>query len=350
MPRIFFPSPQSRQTYFDSIKKSSQLPWRQIASLCKISFRHLSDLKRGKYSLSQSKADFILEKFYVRLPKDVIIKEDKWHILTAAKLGGQRHFELYGPPVATKETRSRGGINSLKTHKLQNIGFVVAKNIARVSENIKLAEIVGAFMGDGGLTRRQACITLNYKTDRRYAYYLKSLIEKTFKINVSLLEEPHRSTFKVVVNSVKFVAFLYNKGLPIGDKLRNGLDIPKWIYKRKSWQQACLRGLLDTDGCTYIDHHKYKDKTYGHIGIAFTSYSVSLLSNIWKILKNLGYSPTVSTKLRVLLRREKEVLRFFQEFKPSNSRHYDKLREFLEEYRSGCNGAASKAAVAVRPP
>ncbi len=111
-----------------------------------------------------------------------------------------------------------------------------------------------------------------------------------------------------------------------------------------------MRGLLDTDGCTYIDHHKYKGKVYGHIGLAFTSYSSYLLESIAKILKDLGYSPTISTKLRVLLRREKEVLRFFQEFKPSNPRHYDKLREFLEEYRSGRNGAASKAAVAARLP
>lgn len=179
-----------------------------------------------KYSLSQLKADLIKEKFGVELPKEVLIRKDKWYIPMAAKLGGLRHFELYGPPSATKESRRKGGLNSIKIHKLRRTNFVIAKTIVRARNNEDLAEVIGAF----------------------------------------------------------------------------------------------------------------------------TSYSFNLLESIDKILKNLGYSPTVSTKLRVLLRREKEVLRFFQEFKPSNPRHYDKLRGFLEEYRSGCNGAASKAAVAVRLP
>lgn len=350
MARIFFSDSLSRQNYFNTIKEVSQLAWDNIAKECKVSIRHLTDLKRGKYSLSQLKADLIREKFGVELPQGIVFKEDNWHISIAAKLGGQRHFELYGPPPATKESRRKGGFNSLKTHKFRHTGFVVAKAIIKAPKNARFAEIVGAFMGDGGMTLRQAQVTLNFKTDKEYAVYLRDLIKSVFKINVGLFERPHRSTIEIVVNSVKLVSFLNRKGLPVGDKLRQGLDIPKWVYKRKVWQRACLRGLLDTDGCTYIDHHKYKGKAYGHIGLAFTSYSSYLLESIAKILKNLGYSPTISTKLRVLLRREKEVLRFFQEFKPSNHRHYGKLREFLEEYRSGCNGAASKAAVVVRLP
>ncbi len=231
MARIFFSDPLSRQNYFNTLKEVSQLAWDNIAKECKVSLRHLTDLKRGKYSLSQLKADLIREKFGVELPQNIVVKEDNWHISLAATLGGQRYFELYGPPPATKESRRKGGFNSRKTHKLHHTGFiVVAKTIVKAAKNARLAEIIGAFMGDGGLTLKQACITLNFKTDKQYALYLRDLIERLFKINVSLLERPHRSTIDVVVSSVKLVSFLNGKGLPIWNKLKQGLYVPKWIY------------------------------------------------------------------------------------------------------------------------
>lgn len=317
MPRIYFPDARSRQNYFDAIKEVSKLAWTDIAVECKVSIRHLTDLRNGVYSISQPRTNLIREKFGIELPENVIFKEDYWYIPKAAELGGKRHFELYGPPPATRASRRKGGFNSRRINILRHTGFVVAKTIVKAPKNTNLAEIIGALMGDGGLTLTQVHITLNFKTDKEYAIYLKDLIEKLFKINVSLFERPHRSTIDLVASSIKLISFLKGKGLPVGDKIRQGLDIPEWIYKRKEWQRACLRGLLDTDGCTYVDHHKYKDRIYGHIGLAFTSYSSNLIKSIAKILQNLGYSPTISTRMRVLLRREKEVLRFFKEFKPS---------------------------------
>lgn len=349
MPRVYF-THKTREEYFKNLKRLSRLSWFDLAEKLNISDRHFRDCRRGIYSISTSISDNIFEKYGLELPKQVSIKSDMWYISKAAKLGGKRHFELYGSPPATIASRRKGGFNSRRINILHHTGFIVAKTIIRAPENTNLAEVIGAFMGDGGLTLTQAHITLNFKTDKEYAIYLRSLIERLFKINVSLYERPNRSTIDVVVSSVKLISFLKRKGLPVGDKIRQGLDIPEWIYKRKEWQRACLRGLLDTDGCTYIDHHKYKDKIYGHVGLAFTSYSSKLIESIAKILQNLGYSPTVSTRMRVLLRKEKEVLRFFKEFKPSNPRHYGKLREFLEGYRSGYNGFASKATVRVIGP
>lgn len=203
-------------------------------------------------------------------------------------------------------------------------------------------------MGDGSLTPSQTSIYLNIKTDKPYARFLRKQLLALFGVNVAVRENCKESVVVVCISSSRLVGFLHRKGLPIGDKLRNGLDIPSWIYTRKSWLRACLRGMLDTDGCTYIDHHLYKDKKYGHLGIAYTTYSPALKKNITKALKILGYAPTLTTKHRVLLRREKEILRFFGEIVPSNKRHYAILNRFLEEYRSGYNGTASKAVVAAR--
>lgn len=344
MGRIFF-SEVDRDLYFSSLKKLSGLSWNSLAKSIEISDRQLRDWKKGIYSIPESYAKRFESKFGLGLPRNIVIKETNWHIRAAAKLGGKRRFELHGSP-GTPEGRRKGGINSIKIHQLSNTGFKVSKTILIPNKNEGLAEAIGAIMGDGSLSPMQLQVSLNIKTDRDYANYLKNLFERLFKIQVSIHEREQYSTITLVASSNKLVSFLNINGLPIGNKIMQNIDIPDWIHQRKAWQRACLRGLFDTDGCTYIDRHRYKMKLYGHIGVAFTSYSPPLLQSINKALNDLNYHPTLTTKMRVLLRQEKEIFKFFQEIKPSNIRHFNKLKEFLEEYRSGRNGAVSKTAVA----
>lgn len=345
MDRIFFSTAEDRNIYFSSLKKISGLSWCLLAKEIKISNRQLTDWRKGVYSLPKSYAELFEIKFELRLPKDVFIKEDKWHLQEAAKAGGRKRIELYGSP-GTPEGRRKGGINSINTHILNNTGFNVSKPILVPNKNEDLAEVIGAIMGDGGMSTMQIQITLNFFTDKEYACYLKNLLEKLFGVSVSLIEREKNSTVVLLISSKKAVSFLHKNGLLIGNKIKQNIDFPGWINQRKAWQRACLRGLFDTDGCTYIDHHHYKTKQYGNIAVAITSYSASLLQSIYKALDNLNFHPTITSKNTVLLRREKEVYRFFREIKPSNKRHFKKLKEFLEEYRSGRNGAVSKAVVA----
>lgn len=344
MGRIFF-SEVDRDLYFSSLKKLSGLSWNSLAESIEISSRQLRDWRKGIYSLPESYAKRFENEFGLELPKNIVIKKTNWHIQAAAKLGGERRFKLHGSP-GTPEGRRKGGINSIKIHQINNTGFKVSKSILIPNKNEELAEAIGAIMGDGSLSPMQLQISLNIKTDRDYANYLKNLLEKLFKIQVSVYERAQYSTITLAASSNKLVSFLNKNGLPVGNKIMQNIDIPEWIHQRKAWQRACLRGLFDTDGCTYIDRHHYKMKLYGNIGVAFTSYSPPLLKSINRSLTNLDYHPTLTTKRRVLLRREKEIFKFFQEIKPSNIRHFNKLKEFSEEYRSGRNGAVSKMAVA----
>lgn len=292
-----------------------------------ISRRTLTDIKRGKYSLSSKIKELVYERYSLALPRQIETKKDRWHVLKAARLGAKRYRELYGPLIGTPESRRRGGLNSLKTPR----------------KSVMLAEIIGVFMGDGNMSKRQAHIFLNLEKDRQYANYLKDKIEKLFGVKISLSSRPIDTRLVLTASSTKLISFLNKCGLPIGNKIKQGIDIPKWVSHSNTWLRACLRGLFDTDGCTYIDHHRYKDKVYGHICVAITSYSRNLLRSIYKSLVSLGYKPTISDNRNVLIRREAEVLRFFREIQPQNKVHYDKIRLFQEEYRSGHNGAASKA-------
>lgn len=343
MSRIFFLEETSRKKYFTSLSKLSGLPLKLLSQRIGISRRQLTDIKRGKYSLPSLTAKKINEEFGLNLPKDVEVKNDHWHTKEAGKIGLKKHFEIYGSSPSTFESRRKGGLNSLKTHKLKNTGFFLIKEIKIPLKNTKLAELMGALAGDGGLSSKQMNFYLNLKKDQPYADILTNIINELFRVKVSQIKREKVSTLVLTVSSTRLICFLRNCGLPVGNKIKQGIDIPSWVYKHKSWEKAFIRGLFDTDGCTYVDHHKYKNKIYGHISIAITSYSNVLLSNVYGLLLDLGYKPTINNKRNVLLRRENEVLKFFREIKPHNKAHKEVLEKFKEEYRSGRNGAASKA-------
>lgn len=241
-----------------------------------------------------------------------------------------------------------GYYNIVQTRLLRWPNKSHRKSILIPKESMELAELMGVVFGDGGIDSNwQVVISLNAISDLAYASFLCDLFMKLFGIDVVFRKRKGENCLLIVCSSSNVVDFLVSKGAIRGNKIVGGLDIPEWIMENRDYSIACLRGIMDTDGCTYIDHHNYKEKTYGHIGISIASKSEYLLRSMYLILKGLGYSPTLTTKWRIILRKEKEVLRFFEEIKPSNSRHYKVFNKFLEEYRSGHNGTVSKAVIRV---
>lgn len=344
MTRIFFPNSNSANNYFCTLKEKSKLSWKLLAIKLNISDRQLRDWKANKCSFPGSVANFVKTKYGLELPLEISAKKDNWHVKDAARKGARRRFEIYGD-FGTLEGRIKGGTNSIKTHKIRGTGFFLVKKIKRPRPCAKLAEIIGVLIGDGGITNRQVRVSLNSKTDKLYANYLTNLFYGTFGISVSTVNRNRQLSIDLVMSSKKLVNYLNRKGLPIGNKIKQGLDVPRWVNNRKAWQKACLRGLFDTDGCTYIDHHLINGKVYANLGLSFTTYSRNLFDNYARILRHLSFSPTQTTNKRVILRREREVARFFKEIKPKNIRHWNVYYKFLEEYRSGYNGTASKAVV-----
>ena len=68
------------------------------------------------------------------------------------------------------------------------------------------------------------------------------------------------------------------------NKKKNKIRIPSWIYTNNDYLKACIRGLVDTDGCLY---KKYK---YPRIlQIEFYSAIPTLLSDFRRIMMKLGF-------------------------------------------------------------
>ena len=190
------------------------------------------------------------------------------------------------------------------------------------SESATLAEFIGIMLGDGGIgTVWQATISLNAVSDKSYSHYVADLCFKLFSILPAIRKRKNQNTLLLVLSSVVIVDFLMSHGFALGNKLKNGLRIPEWILKNPDYARACIRGLVDTDGCLYIHRHMVRGKHYESVGLCFTSYSPELLCQVASVFEQFGIFPHITDKgRRIYLYRKEAVARYIEIFGTSNER------------------------------
>ncbi|MDP2925464.1 MAG: LAGLIDADG family homing endonuclease [Nanoarchaeota archaeon] len=312
---------------FDQVKFKSNLSWQELADRLKISKRTLFDWRTGKYTISSITLNRCKSEFNIKIPKPDKILNDNWSKSLAGMKGGQKTFELYGN-IGTKEGCRKGALMAIKTHRRKKSKFFVAKKINIPHCSKHLAEFIGILLGDGAITGRQIVITLNRFDDKNFAEYVKNLIKNLFFINPT--ESKRESVLSIIISRTKLVQFLTKDWFKIGSKVKQQIDIPKWIKENDLYAKACIRGLLDTDGCFYVDKHKYKDKIYYNCGLNFSNRSLPILLFFKNNLEKLGFHPTQNTKFSISLRKEKEILNYFKIVGSSNPKHKNKFKTYFK--------------------
>ena len=184
------------------------------------------------------------------------------------------------------------------------------------------AEFIGIMLGDGGINNKwQANITVNAVADRKYAEYISQLCVQLFGVAPAVRKRKTKQALIISLASTSVVDFLVAQGLPRGNKLNQGLRIPDWIMENREFQVACVRGLVDTDGCLYVHKHMVAGKQYRNIGFCFTSYSPELVQQVSSILEENGIKPSVPKGGRnVYLYRAESVRKYLRIFGSSNER------------------------------
>lgn len=196
--------------------------------------------------------------------------------------------------------------------------------------SIELAEFFGIMMGDGGINNPwQANITLNSQADKEYAEYIVSLSEMLFGISPRVQRRKNSKALILSLASTTLVDYLIDLGLLRGNKLEQGLRMPEWILAIPDYRVACMRGLMDTDGCLYIHKHKVSGKPYQNIGLCFCSHSPELISQVSSIFEEFGIIPHISNQGRsIYLYKASAVARYLEAFGSSNERIISVYREF----------------------
>lgn len=300
----------------------------EIAALLKVSDRTLRDWKQEKFHMSLVAVQKLCSIANISLPT-MTIKEPFWYASKGAMRGWQVILRKYGRVPGNPEYRQqkwrewweREG--RYQKHPIINISTPIKK--ARFSKN--LAEFVGIMMGDGGIGPYQLTVSSHSVVDREYVQYVKRLIETLFDVPVTIFRPSTPQQYvRLVISRSELVKYCHSTlGLKIGNKLKQGLDIPQWIKDNVEYQKACVRGLIDTDGCVFYERHRIKNKIYSYPRLNFVSHSLDLLKSVFTILKDLGFSPRERGGRCVQLENKAEILHYFDTIGSHNPKHKDRL-------------------------
>lgn len=132
--------------------------------------------------------------------------------------------------------------------------------------------------------------------------------------------------YSICISGSDFINYLVEKVLCVGSKLKANIGIPTWIKRNDEYSKACIRGLIDTDGCFFKHSYETKGKLYEYRRISFVSYIPQLMTDVNKQFLLLGFSPKIQDGKRLFLYNQNESIRYFKEIGTSNQKNIDRWR------------------------
>lgn len=317
-----------QKKFLNSVKEKLGFSWENIASDFGLSGRTLRDWRNEKLLGQGNVLIKLSKKAGIFLPPVIEEKEEWWSARAWSARASVIRMKMYGPP-GTPAGRSKGGKMSQLYRKLYPERYictnVVLRNTFNFPENsVALAEFIGIMLGDGGVGKYQAVITLGAKADKGYVNYVVSLMNSLFGVKPSLFKR--ENVVAIHISGIELIEFLLTKGLCIGSKLRANIGLPDWIIENLDYSKACIRGLVDTDGCFFKHKYQVREKQYEYKKIAFVSYIPQLMADVRKQLLLLGFNPKIQGEKRLFLYNQSEAMRYLEEIGTSNPKNSERWK------------------------
>ena len=215
--------------------------------------------------------------------------------------------------------RSLGGRNSIKEEK-----------IVLEEKSKELAEFIGIMIGDGNIWENDKGyyyinISGNLEKDKDYLInYVNPLFKKLFKREMNIKINQKNKSIYLYIGDKNIVFTLKNFGLKSGNKKKNNIKIPRWIFEDKEYLRCCIRGLIDTDGCVC----PITGRDYNYIW--FSSGIENIRTDFNKAMKKLGFK-TSKWSIKegrtpdIYIGSKKEIKRYIETISFKNRRNLDKL-------------------------
>lgn len=316
--------PGIQEQFLAEVERKTGLSTAVLAYLAGIVPRSYRDWRGGKLNMTLKAAKLFCDKFGVTLPegREVLIARWRESKKEANRIGGIACFKKHGSP-GMPEGRRKGGRRAMAI--LHKRGLAVVRKEFRLPKgyNSDLAEFVGILLGDGGLSISQCSITLNGEADRQYINYVISLGIKLFEEKPGFFERKKSKAVVIYYSGINLVNYLVKIGLKVGNKVKQQVSVPDWIFTSRDYKIACLRGLMDTDGGVFLHKYKVNGKMYKYKKICFSNRSMPLLWFVSCTLQELGLTPKTITKVenkKVWLYNENEVKQYLDLVGTHNSR------------------------------
>ena len=189
--------------------------------------------------------------------------------------------------------------------KMKSCGLIRSKypDLVRGGD---LAEFIGVVLGDGHMSKFPRTDELTIFSNSNNPGFIKryaGLMEKIFG------KEPYVAKMSRV-NCVRIRIYQKNiqkrLGVPYSPRGHRWIEVPGWILNDRRYVVRYLRGLFEAEGSHCVHE---KTSTYK---VFFTNRNVSMLRNVYMLVKGIGFHPHRS-KYQVQLSRKDEVFRFMKE-------------------------------------
>lgn len=294
------------------------------AKLCNLSERTIRDWRREKFLMSKEAMNILSHQTKLPLPVDFEEKSDYWYV---------NPYPGYAAAIKSGKFGGSSEYRKKKQHewwemkgKLLNNPIFKRKPIRKPKKSKELAEFIGIMLGDGGITSyaNQICITLNNRDDKEYIGFVSALIEKLFSRKPTVIDHKTAHAARILVSSMSLVEYLISLGLKTGNKTTLQVDIPDWIKNNKAYSLACVRGLVDTDGCIFKHTYKVNGNFYLYKKLAFTSLSEPIRESVFAILRSIGIKPRLSGHRDVRIDSQEDMEIYFKKVGSSNQKHLNK--------------------------
>ena len=263
-----------------------QLLRQHYKKLLKISIRtNLKNLIYKSKSISESQLDILVK--VSRIPRKSLK-------LKGAEFHSERNFGKY-----------------LRCNKIQFKGKIH-----------DYAEFIGIMLGDGNIHRNTMRITISSE-EQEFKEHIKKLFKKLFGIEPKVYKSKISKSVSIYVNNKELRVLLEKHGLGQGSKVKRNIQVPKWIRANKTFSRYCIRGMIDTDGCTH--YHKRDKQLY----VSFHNRASNLLMDLQKMAKYFNLTFTRNTPYSVTLYKKDEVRIYIKEIGFSNKKHSSRVKNYL---------------------
>lgn len=160
------------------------------------------------------------------------------------------------------------------------------------SQKEKLAYLIGVALGDGNLSNPNGrAIRLRISCFSDYPIIADEIVQTI----QTLLPQNKTSTAKKQGRcfDISVYSNILKEWVPwevgAGSKIEQNAHVPDWILENPEFSKACLRGLIQTDGCIYTDR--------GYQMVNFVNNIETLVLNARTMIENLGFKPNYSKVL-----------------------------------------------------
>ena len=170
-------------------------------------------------------------------------------------------------------------------------------------KNANFAELMGVVLGDGHIYKFPRTEELSIFSNSKNKGFVKrysDLVEKIFDQEPAITKHGRTNCTRIRIYQKHISKRL---GVPYSPRKALNIKIPRWVLNNRGFIVRYLRGLYEAEGahCVHESTGTYK--------VFFTNRNVSMLTNVYRLVKKLGFHPHTS-KYQVQISRKDEVSEF----------------------------------------